>query len=56
LHPYYQRTFGYQAADFPNASTTYERIISLPIYPKMSANDVNDVIGAVRSIVETHRR
>jgi dTDP-4-amino-4,6-dideoxygalactose transaminase len=56
LHPYYQRTFGYQAADFPNASTAYERIISLPIYPKMSANDVNDVIGAVRSIVETHRR
>lgn len=56
LHPYYGRTFGYQAADFPNASTAYERIISLPIYPKMSANDVNDVIGAVRSIVETHRR
>jgi dTDP-4-amino-4,6-dideoxygalactose transaminase len=56
LQPYYRSTFGYQAADFPNASTAYERIISLPIYPKMSADDVNDVIGAVRSIVETHRR
>jgi dTDP-4-amino-4,6-dideoxygalactose transaminase len=56
LHPFYRRNFGYQPGDFANASSVYERIVSLPIYPKMTAADVDDVIAAVRSIVETHRR
>jgi perosamine synthetase len=56
LHPYYRHTFGYQPADFMNASAVYERIVSLPIYPGMSGDDVDDVIAAVRNIVETHRR
>jgi perosamine synthetase len=56
LHPFYRRNFGYRPADFANASSVYERIVSLPIYPKMTAADVDDVIAAVRGIVETHRR
>jgi dTDP-4-amino-4,6-dideoxygalactose transaminase len=56
LHPFYRRTFGYQPADLPTAAAAYERIVSLPIYPNMTETDVDDVIGAVRSIVERHRR
>ena len=56
LHPYYRNTFGYRPGDFANASAVFERIISLPIYPKMTDADVNDVVEAVRSIVEEHRR
>jgi dTDP-4-amino-4,6-dideoxygalactose transaminase len=56
LHPFYRQTFGYQPADFPKAADAYQRIVSLPIYPNMTAADVDDVIGAVRSIVERHRR
>jgi perosamine synthetase len=56
LHPYYQRRFGYRPSDFPHASAVYERIVSLPIYPSMTAGDMNDVIDAVRNIVERHRR
>jgi perosamine synthetase len=56
LHPYYRETFGYRRVDFPVASNLSERIISLPIYPKMTAADVDDVIGAVRAIVERYRR
>ena len=56
LHPYYRNTFGYKPEDFVNASSVFERIISLPIYPKMTDADVNDVVEAVRSIVEEHRR
>ena len=36
LHPYYRDKFGYKPEDFPNASAVFERIISLPIYPKMT--------------------
>jgi dTDP-4-amino-4,6-dideoxygalactose transaminase len=56
LHPFYRRNFGYRPEDFANASSVYERIVSLPIYPKMTAADVDYVIAAVRNIVETHRR
>lgn len=56
LHPFYRQTFGYAPGDFPNASAAYQRIVSLPIYPNMTAADVDDVIAAVRSVVERHRR
>jgi len=56
LHPYYRDTFGCRPEDFPAATAVYERIVSLPIYPKMTDADVNDVIRAVTRIVERNRR
>ncbi len=50
LHPYYRRTYGYGPGDFPRASQAYERIVSLPIYPAMSDDDLYSVIEAVREI------
>lgn len=51
LHPYYRRTYGYKRGDFPNAEYVYDRIISLPLYPSMSKDDVGDVINAIKKIV-----
>ena len=56
VHPFYRSTFGYQPEDFPNASAAFERIISLPIYPKMTDADAGCVVDAVRSIVLQYRR
>jgi dTDP-4-amino-4,6-dideoxygalactose transaminase len=56
LHPYYRDTFGYRPQDFPNASSAFERIVSLPIYPRMTEANVQRVIEAVRTIVKQHRR
>jgi dTDP-4-amino-4,6-dideoxygalactose transaminase len=55
LHPYYRETYGYRPEDFPLALREYRRALSLPIYSKMSDQDVNDVVEAVRDIV-THAR
>ena len=55
FHPYYKRTFGYTAADFPNASAVFHRIVSLPIFPKMSEADTEHVIGTIREIVKQYR-
>ena len=41
LHPFYQRAYGYEPGNFPNAEWVYERYISLPIYPGMSDQDVS---------------
>jgi dTDP-4-amino-4,6-dideoxygalactose transaminase len=56
LHPFYRDTFGYQPADYPQATAVFERIVSLPIYPKMTDNDVCRVTGAVTKLVEEYRR
>nr|WGD87734.1 DegT/DnrJ/EryC1/StrS family aminotransferase [Bacillus subtilis] len=52
IHPYYQKQFGYKEADYPNAMNYYKRTLSLPLYPSMSDDDVDDVIEAVRDIVK----
>lgn len=55
-HPYYAGAYGCKRHEFPVAERIYERLLSLPLYPKMTPADVDDVIGTVRHIVETHRR
>jgi dTDP-4-amino-4,6-dideoxygalactose transaminase len=55
LHPYYRASYGYRRHDFPVASAVYERILSLPLYPRMALDDVDRVIGAVEAIVEANR-
>ena len=56
LHPYYRDTFGYRPEDFPVASSVFERIISLPLYPKMTEADVETVIGVVKDLIQEYRR
>lgn len=51
LHPHYRDRFGYKRGDFPNAEWISERTVSLPISPKLSARDVEDVIEAVTEIL-----
>lgn len=52
--PFYRDRYGYLAADFPVAEAAYERLVSLPIYSRMTDEDVQDVIGAVRDICHRH--
>jgi dTDP-4-amino-4,6-dideoxygalactose transaminase len=56
LHPFYRETFGYRPADFPQATAVFERIVSLPIYPKMTERDVDHVIGAIKKLAREYRR
>lgn len=56
IHPYYQKKYGYRAKDFPKSYEAYKRIISLPIYPKMTQKDILDVIWAVRATINKFKR
>ena len=56
LHPYYRDAFGYCPQDFPHASFVFERLVSLPIYPKMTEADVQRVLDTVRALIRQHRR
>jgi dTDP-4-amino-4,6-dideoxygalactose transaminase len=56
LHPYYRDTFGHRPEDFPTASAVFARIISLPIYPKLTEADAQRVTDTVTRLVRQHRR
>jgi len=55
LHPYYRDRYGFLAEDFPVAYREYKRLISLPVYPAMTDDDVQDVVEAVRDVATTYR-
>ncbi len=54
LHPYYIETFGWNAEDFPVASSTWPRLLSLPIFPAMSQGEVEYVIHIVKKLCLAH--
>ena len=56
LHPYYRDKYGYKPADFPVAYSNYLRMLSLPLSPRLTDQDVADVIEAVLDVVKTYRR
>lgn len=50
LQPYY-RQLGYQPGLCPNAEAYYRGAITLPLYPKMSDEDVNCVIDTFKQVI-----
>jgi dTDP-4-amino-4,6-dideoxygalactose transaminase len=55
-HPYYRDNLPYTKGDFPVAERAYERLISLPLYPRMTEDDLGLVMEAVTKIVRAYRR
>jgi dTDP-4-amino-4,6-dideoxygalactose transaminase len=50
-HPYYRERFGFQQGDYPVTEREFERILSLPLFPKMNESDVERVVAAVRDVL-----
>ena len=53
--PYYQ-SLGHKKGECPIAENIYKGIMSIPLYPKMNDSDVEDVITAVKKIVNYYRK
>lgn len=56
MHPYYRDEHGYRPEDLPVAQRAFQRMISLPIYPKLTDDDLQHVAETVRSIVAEKRK
>lgn len=50
LHPYYRENFGFSSGDFPIAEDVGERIVSLPLFPRMQDHDVDRTIKAIKNV------
>jgi dTDP-4-amino-4,6-dideoxygalactose transaminase len=56
IHPYYRNKYGFKPEDFPAAFSNYQRMLSLPLHPRLTDVEVNDVIGAVLEVVQQFHR
>ncbi|MBO5166186.1 MAG: UDP-4-amino-4,6-dideoxy-N-acetyl-beta-L-altrosamine transaminase [Lachnospiraceae bacterium] len=54
-HPYYEH-LGYEKGLCPKAEKLYDEMMSLPLYYGMTDKDAEDVIAAVKKIVEAYRK
>ncbi|NEQ27741.1 MAG: erythromycin biosynthesis sensory transduction protein eryC1, partial [Microcoleus sp. SIO2G3] len=52
LQPAYHH-LGYQHGDFPHAEQLGQTVLSLPMYPGITSDQIAQVVAAIRSIVET---
>ena len=48
LHPYWKDRYDLKPEQFPHSQKAYERMVTLPLYTKMTDDDVERVIKAVR--------
>ncbi|HWX21803.1 MAG TPA: DegT/DnrJ/EryC1/StrS family aminotransferase [Candidatus Binatia bacterium] len=55
MHPYYRQQLGCEPSDYPCAASVYRQLISLPLYPDMTAEDVGYVCRNLRGIVARSR-
>ena len=51
LHPYYKKNYQTKEGMLPVAERVYKKIITLPLFPTLSEQDINDVIAAVNKVV-----
>jgi len=50
LHPYWSKRYDLKPDDFPTATSAFEKAVSLPIYTRMTEEDIQRVIRTVREI------
>jgi dTDP-4-amino-4,6-dideoxygalactose transaminase len=49
LHPYWKERYDLKPERFPHSQRAYERMVTLPLYTRMTDADVDRVVAAVRS-------
>ncbi len=52
----FYRRLGYAAASYPESEWIFERVLSLPIFPGMSDEEVSYVIECVLDVAKKHKR
>ena len=51
LFPFYQQRYGYQEGDFPHAESAFKRVVSLPMHPGLTEDDIHAVIDTLKEIL-----
>lgn len=51
LQPYFQKNFGFKKGDFPLSEMYYQNVISLPIFPKLTEEEISYVIQTLKRLI-----
>jgi dTDP-4-amino-4,6-dideoxygalactose transaminase len=51
MHPFYRDKYAYRPGDCPVAAQAFTRMLTLPLHPSLSDQDVQDVVAAVRALL-----
>lgn len=54
-HPYYE-SLGYRRGLCPRAEAAFARLVTLPLFPAMTDEDVEDVLAALRKVLRHYAR
>jgi dTDP-4-amino-4,6-dideoxygalactose transaminase len=55
-HEYYRNTLQLKPGELPNADYASDRILSLPLFPKMTMDDAKDVVEALKKVIVQNRK
>ena len=54
-HPYYRDRYAFEPDHYPVAWREFQRLVSLPLHPRLTDDDIADVAAAVRRVVASNR-
>ena len=54
-HAWYRENMPVSDQELPNASYASDRILSLPLFPRMTLDDAADVVEAVKQVIAAHK-
>lgn len=55
-HAWYRENLPQPAGSLPNADYASDRVLSLPLFPKMTDQDAHDVVSAIKTVIATYRK
>lgn len=53
---YHEKVLGYKRGDFPNSEKVSDTLITIPLFPQMTEDDVEDVVSALDKVIGYYRR
>jgi dTDP-4-amino-4,6-dideoxygalactose transaminase len=56
LHPLYAEKYGWCEEHLPNATRVWSQLVSLPIFPSMTASEINYVIKVVKKLCQAYSK
>jgi len=55
-HSFYQNKFGLKKGILPNVEWLFPRLLTIPLFPRMSDDDVYDVINAIQKVIKYYKK
>ena len=55
MQSYYQKKYGHDITDFPNAKNIFDNVITLPLYPSLSNKELNYICETLKQIWNYYR-